>query len=339
MPNTANRANTPALQAVVPGVWGLRNVFVNLYFVRDTSSPLEPWVLVDAGLPGSATKIKHNAEQIFGPNNPPSAIILTHGHFDHIGALKTLAEEWDVPVYAHPLELPYLTGRSSYPPPDPTVGGGAMAAMSFLYPKKPIDLGSRVQPLPLNGTVPFLSEWRWVHTPGHTPGHVSFFREYDRTLLAGDAFVTVKQESGSEVWQQRQEVHGPPAYFTQDWLQARASVDKLAALEPQIAATGHGIPMHGAELRQQLHELSAQFEQKAVPSQGRYVGHPAIADETGVVSVPPAPESPLPKWVIGAALVGGLGYLLLRDKRKYAPRGHHEHSEDYARRYRDTYEF
>ncbi|PJJ48127.1 MBL fold metallo-hydrolase [Hymenobacter chitinivorans] len=338
MPNTATRANTPALQAVVPGVWGLRNVFVNLYFVRDTSSPLEPWVLVDAGLPGSAPKIRQHVEAIFGPNNPPAAIILTHGHFDHVGALKTLAEEWNVPVYAHPLELPYLTGRSSYPPPDPTVGGGAMAAMSFLYPKKPIDLGSRVQPLPINGTVPFLSEWRWIPTPGHTAGHVSFFREYDRTLIAGDAFVTVQQESGTAVWEQRQEVHGPPAYFTQNWAQSRASVEKLAALEPQIAATGHGIPMHGEELRRQLHDLSLHFEQQTVPKQGRYVSQPVVADETGTVSVPPATEAPLPKWIIGAALLGGLGYLLLRDKNK-ARRGYSEHHDEYARRHRDSYEF
>ncbi|SHJ82160.1 Glyoxylase, beta-lactamase superfamily II [Hymenobacter daecheongensis DSM 21074] len=338
MSEHANRATTPTLQAVAPGVWGLRNVFVNLYFVRDTSSPLEPWVLVDAGLYGSAEKIKHHAEAIFGANNPPAAIVLTHGHFDHIGALKTLAEEWNVPVYAHPLEMPYLTGRSSYPPPDPTVGGGMMAAMSFLYPKKPIDLGSRVKPLPVNGTLPFLTEWRWIHTPGHTPGHVAFFRDSDRVLLAGDAFVTVQQESGLAVWEQRQEVHGPPAYFTPDWQQARESVQRLAALEPQIAATGHGIPMHGQELRRQLHALATNFEQQAVPAHGRYVGHPAVADESGVVSVPPAPADAFPKWVAGAALVGGLGYLLLR-KRKNGAAPHRPYANRYASRHRDEYEF
>ncbi|GAA3917438.1 MBL fold metallo-hydrolase [Hymenobacter algoricola] len=320
MLNHATRATTPDLQAVVPGVWGLRNVFVNLYYVRDTSSPLEPWVLIDAGLYGSAEKIRRHAEVIFGANNPPAAIVLTHGHFDHIGALQTLAEEWDVPVYAHPLELPYLTGRSSYPPPDPTVGGGAMAALSFLYPKKPIDLGSRVRPLPANGTLPFLAEWRWLATPGHTPGHVSFFRDSDRTLIAGDAFVTVKQESGRAVWEQRQQVHGPPAYFTPNWEQAKESVLRLAALEPQVAATGHGIPMHGEDLRQQLHALANHFDQQVVPRQGRYVGHPAVADESGVVRVPPPTADPLPKWVLGAALVGGLGYLLLRSKKNSSSR-------------------
>ncbi|QDA61228.1 MBL fold metallo-hydrolase [Hymenobacter jejuensis] len=315
MPNHANRATTPALQAVVPGVWGLRNVFVNLYFVRTTEAPTGSWVLIDAGLPGSAGKVRHTAEALFGPNARPEAIILTHGHFDHIGALK-LAEEWDVPVYAHPLELPYLTGKSSYPPPDPTVGGGGMAAMSVLYPKKPIDLGSRVQPLPADHSVPFLPGWRWIHTPGHTAGHVSFFRDSDRTLLAGDAFVTVKQESVTAVWTQRQEVHGPPAYFTPNWEQARRSVEILTELQPQVAATGHGIPMHGDELRRQLQDLASHFQEKAVPAHGRYVHNPAVINENGVVSVPPETSASLPLWVAGAALAGGLGYLLLRKKKR-----------------------
>ena len=73
--------------------------------------------------------------------------------------------------------------------------GGLWAWSSFLLPNRGIDLGKRVQPLPADGTVPGLPEWRWIHTPGHSPGHVSLFREQDRTLIPGDAFVTVKQES------------------------------------------------------------------------------------------------------------------------------------------------
>ncbi|MBC6606760.1 MBL fold metallo-hydrolase [Hymenobacter sp. BT188] len=311
----ANRASTPQLQAVAPGIWGLRNVFTNLYYVREPEAPTSDWVLVDAGLPGSAGTIRRHAAEIFGSEARPAVIILTHGHFDHVGALLTLANEWDVPVYAHPLELPYLTGRSSYPPPDPTVGGGAMAAMSFLYPKKPIDLGSRVQALPTDGLVPHMPGWRWYHTPGHTPGHVAFFREHDRVLLAGDAFVTVKQESGSAVWEQRQEVHGPPAYFTPNWPQARQSVALLADLKPQIAATGHGIPMHGTQLLQQLQALVDNFDEVAIPKHGRYVSQPATADETGVTSVPPAVTTTFSKWALGLGLAATVALVLVNNKK------------------------
>src|SRR5690606_25960155 len=116
--------------------------------------------------------------------------ILTHGHFDHVGGIEQLVQEWEVPVYAHPMELPYLTGKSSYPPGDPAVGGGAIAMLSPLYPRGPIDLGPHVQPLPEDGSVPGMAGWRWIATPGHSPGHVALFRDADRTLIAGDALVT-----------------------------------------------------------------------------------------------------------------------------------------------------
>src|SRR5690606_18229491 len=85
---------------VAPDVWGLKTIFVNLYFI---SNPDNSWVLVDAGVYGSAGKIKEAAADLFGEGNRPKAILLTHGHFDHIGSVKELANEWDVPVYAHPL--------------------------------------------------------------------------------------------------------------------------------------------------------------------------------------------------------------------------------------------
>ena len=49
--------------------------------------------------------------------------------------------------------------------------------MSPLFPDEPIDLGNNVKALPTDGTVPHMPEFRWIHTPGHTPGHISLFRE------------------------------------------------------------------------------------------------------------------------------------------------------------------
>ncbi|MFD1871417.1 MBL fold metallo-hydrolase [Hymenobacter bucti] len=321
--NDASRATTPAFMPVVPGLHVLRDVFVNLYYAAAVPEQLlGPWVLIDAGLPGSAAKVKAHAAEVFGPANPPIAIVMTHAHFDHAGSLDELLKLWpEVAVYAHPLELPYLTGRSSYPPPDPTVGGGLMAWSSFLYPKHPYDLGARVHPLPEDGSVPGLPGWRWLHTPGHTPGHVSFFREEGRVLVAGDAFTTVRGESAIATYTQHQEVHGPPAYFTPDWDAARVSVAELVTLVPEVGATGHGIPMHGDTLRSELAHLAVHFNTLARPKIGRYAHQAAVADADGVRSVPPPLVSPLIKTLaIAGTVLAAVGLVLASKKRRKKPR-------------------
>jgi glyoxylase-like metal-dependent hydrolase (beta-lactamase superfamily II) len=244
-------------------------------------------VLVDTGMFFNSHRIMRAAERLYGPNARPRAIVLTHGHFDHIGNVRKLADAWDVPVYAHELELPYLTGRSDYPPPDSTVGGGIMGRTAFVFPRSGIDISNRILPLPGDGTIPAMPGWRWIFTPGHTPGHVSLFRESDRALIAGDAFITTQQESLWSVLTQEEVMHGPPMYFTQDWNAARESVQRLAALDPFIAATGHGPPMFGKKLLRALSWLADEFDRAAVPQDGRYVREPAVADETGTRYVPP----------------------------------------------------
>lgn len=272
---------------VAPDLAYKRLAIVNVVFHGIPGEGNGPWVLIDAGVPGTAAVIANAAAARFGAKARPAAIILTHGHFDHVGALKTLAERWDVPIYAHPLELPYLDGRSSYPPPDPTVGGGLMAMLSPLYPSGPVDVRRWLQTLPEDGSVPFMPGWRWVHAPGHTPGQVALWRETDRTIIAADAFITTAQESAYAVAAQEPELHGPPKYFTPDWVAAHASVQTLAALEPEIAITGHGPAMRGAEMRHALHQLAQDFQRVAVPDHGRYVHTPATADESGTMFIPP----------------------------------------------------
>lgn len=304
-----------SLQRVAPGVLGLPTWIVNVYFVGDRSG----WVLVDAGLPRFAGNIRKAAEACFGTGTRPNAIVLTHGHFDHVGSLEALLKVWNVPVYAHILELPYLTGKSHYPPPDPTVGGGAMAAMSRVFPTKPISLGNRVRPYPIIGELPEMPGWEILHTPGHAPGHVSFFRKRDSVLIAGDAFVTTNQESFWSVATRKKEIHRPPAYFTQDWEAAQRSVEHLANLQPSVVATGHGLPMQGKEMLEALQDLALHFREDSVPAQGRYVNQPARFNETGVAYVPPAVSDPLPKVLAGvgiAALVGAAAYALWQRNRK-----------------------
>lgn len=313
----ADRARDDGTHEISADLAYKRLAIVNVVFVGPHGAGDREWVLIDAGIAGSAGFIRTAAEERFGPGARPAAILMTHGHFDHVGGLEQLAEQWDAPVYAHPLELPYLTGRAKYPPMDPTVGGGAQARMSFLFPTTPVNVGARARALPADGRVPGADGWRWIHTPGHTPGHVSFVRDEDRTVVAGDAVVTTRQESASAVMAQTPKVWRPPAYATTDWHLARRSVEAIARLEPELLATGHGVPLRGAAMRSGLEALVRDFA-LVMPEDGRYVREPARFDEDGVVSVPPpVPDKAMRMAVgVGVTVVAGIALAkLLGDRR------------------------
>ena len=140
-----------------------------------------------------------------------------------------------------------------------------MPLLAPLFPRGPIDVSHWLQPLPSDGSLPHLPGWRWIHTPGHTPGHISLWRERDRTIIAGDAFITTNQESAYAVAMQAEEMHGPPKYFTPDWSAAKSSVQSLAALEPNIVVTGHGRAMRGPQMLAALQKLAGDFDRIAVP--------------------------------------------------------------------------
>ena len=302
------------IEELAPDLARLRIGFVNVYFLGRPAGAASEWVLVDTGLAMGAAQILRVAAERFGDDTRPHAIVLTHGHFDHVGALEPLLAVWDVPVYAHTLELPFLTGRADYPPPDPTVGRGLMARLSPLFPERGINLGDRARPLPADNTVPGAAEWQWMHTPGHSPGHVSLFRPGDRALVAGDAVTTTRQESAFAVVTQREELNGPPAYFTIDWRKAHRSVSALAALRPSLLATGHGAPMRGPGMTAALTALTREFDARARPRRGRYVQTPAITDERGVVTLPPPPRSKGVRWgaLSGVAAAAFAGTWLIR---------------------------
>lgn len=229
------------------------------------------WVLVDTGLANSAEFIVKTAEGFFGSQTHPKAIILTHGHFDHTGSVKELVDRWQVPVYAHSLELPYLSGKRDYPVADPTVDEGLVAKLSPHFPHHSIDLGHHLVELPKDGSVPGMPDWKWIHTPGHTPGHICLYREGDGVLLAADALATVKQESLLSVLLQKEKISGPPKYLTTDWVAAEESIRKIRDLKPSLIIPSHGQPMKGEELRKHLDLLVNNFHEIAVPEHGRFV--------------------------------------------------------------------
>ncbi|MGI4834612.1 MAG: MBL fold metallo-hydrolase [Janthinobacterium lividum] len=288
--------------------------FVNVYFV-DAGEPGQ-WVLIDTGLPGSEKTIRAQAEKLYGPGAKPEAIILTHGHLDHVGSAAALAQAWSVPVIAHPLELPYLTERALYPPADPTVGGSLGFASRF-FPREVPSVKDVVAPLPLDSDeVPYLPGWRWLHVPGHAPGQIAFFREADHTLLGADAFATTDHESLPKLLLGIPKISVAGAPFNYDWQQCRASVQKLAALEPRHIGCGHGPALSGPQALADLQQLARDYP---VPTHGRYHHEPARTDASGVEHLPPPAKDTLPKKaaLVGASLaVAGATWLLVGGRRR-----------------------
>lgn len=146
-----------------------------------------------------------------------------------------------------------------------------VAKMTALFPNEPIKIGHALEKLPDYGEVPYLPDYRWIHTPGHFPRYVSLFRKSDRILIASDAFVTVKQDTLYKVMRQEKEMSEPPRYLTPDWEAAEASVKKLAELKPALAITCHGPPMEGNELSDNLDILVRDFHAIAIPDYGMYI--------------------------------------------------------------------
>jgi glyoxylase-like metal-dependent hydrolase (beta-lactamase superfamily II) len=295
------------MQEIASGTAHLPLTIENVYFVGQSG---QPWVLIDTGTPGMALTIQAAAKGRYGENARPEAILLTHGHTDHAGSAGALAEIWNVPIYVHPLELPYLTGQSKYPPKDPTVGG-AMAFISRAFPMNVVNLSGLIQPLPADGFVPGLPHWEWHFTPGHSPGHVSYFRAEDALLLAGDAFTTVNLDSFADLVTKNPQISLPPTPFTCDWEAARRSVALLTALNPKTIGCGHGRPLNGPSLPADLRRFSETF---TPPAHGRYVGSPAVTDANGVISVPPPAPDLFPVQAAALAAVFAGAYALSKNR-------------------------
>lgn len=250
------REIAPGVVLITSGAGALAS---NLYFVRSGSAR----VLVDTGWAASAEQVHKAVQRMLGPGEKPHAILLTHLHPDHSGAAGTLARLWQVPVYVHPAELPMAQGkyRAGFSMPlDRWIVVPTMRLLPARVRQRieaSGDISDVVQPLGPGREVPGMPGWTAVPTPGHTPGHLAFWRSSDRVLITGDAVVTVNLNSLPGILLTRPGVAGPPRYTTWDWKVAMESVDRLANLGPRLLAPGHGRPL-ALDVVSRLHALAGQ---------------------------------------------------------------------------------
>lgn len=232
----------------------------NVYFVRADSS----WALIDAAWRKDGPLIKEAAEDLFGADARPAAILLTHSHPDHAGSAIELAQAWNCGVYLHSRELPLATGDFSAM----TQYAGPLDTWIILPIMRAVgqrrrdailarsNLGPVVRVLEPDAGVPGLPGWQCIPTPGHTPGHISFLRNSDHVLITGDAVVTMELNSLPGLLRQRPGLSEPPWYTTWDRSVARESIMTLAPLEPTVLAGGHGVPMTGPETASALSDFA-----------------------------------------------------------------------------------
>ena len=263
---TTSDASAPELpREFAPNVYllsaGAGPLRANVYFVRSGAS----WVLVDTGVKGCAPQIGAAAETLFGAGSRPAAILITHSHPDHVGSAAQLARTWGCPVYLHPDELPMVSGdvatfRANTFPLDrrlilPLLRLGGKRCIEAIASRDGLRESARALDVGARGSVPGLPGWEVVPTPGHTVGHVAFFRPEDRVLLSGDAVVT-KPGPFASLMGRKAALTLSPWYFTWNRAAAQHAASKLAELKPLVVAGGHGQPFSGADLSGQLRKLA-----------------------------------------------------------------------------------
>jgi hydroxyacylglutathione hydrolase len=154
------------------------------------------------------------------------ALAVTHAHADHQGATAALRARLGVPFWGPAGEVDALQRGDlrAMGPDNPVVrwqlrhwAGPAVPVDRALAEGDELDAG-------------FVA----LETPGHSPGHLSYWREEDRTLVAGDVLFGRHPMTG------RPGLHEPPARFTLDTERNRASIRRVAALRPKVMVFGHG---------------------------------------------------------------------------------------------------
>jgi hydroxyacylglutathione hydrolase len=209
------------VKELAPGVWQLKGALplpnsINTYLVGD--------VLVDAGARFDGKKILKQLE-----GRDLTAHALTHAHPDHQGASHAVCTRLGIPYWvpegdADAAENPRLIGRRQ-----------PQNAIAQFYYRALTGPGHPVDRRLADGDD--VAGFRVIHTPGHSAGHVVYWREADGVLIVGDVLTNMDINTGIPG------LHEPKPYLTPDPAENRRSAKKLAPLEPRLVLFGHGRPL------------------------------------------------------------------------------------------------
>lgn len=220
----------PDMNMTAHHVWQLNNRFpanlFNVYLIED--------VLIDAATRWDASSLLKQLANI-----PLSQVALTHCHPDHQGAVKQICTTRGIPLACPEGDIASMEGRA---PMVPRTAAIKIMQLGFAGPAYSVQRSLH------DGDE--IAGFRVIHTPGHTPGHMMYFRESDRVAIVGDVLRNNHPLTG------KIGLYEPPAVFTLDPEENRRSIRKLAQLRPALVCFGHGPVLHDME---QLDRFIAQL--------------------------------------------------------------------------------
>jgi glyoxylase-like metal-dependent hydrolase (beta-lactamase superfamily II) len=210
--------------ALATGVWRIPTApfdLVNSFLFEDGDGSL---TLVDTGLKRADRKIVAALAGLGKAPQDVRRILLTHAHSDHAGGLAGARKATGADVLAHDRDAVYL--KEGRPPQrDASRFGGRLANRlpGGGFARCDVD-----ETFADGAVLPIAGGLRVVHTPGHTPGHVSLLHEATGVLVTGDALFNVRGLRYS------------PASFCTDVTLSRETADRLGDLDFEVAAFTHG---------------------------------------------------------------------------------------------------
>ena len=172
-------------------------------------------LLIDTTYPGEFDQLEHSLEDLGWDLDALVGIVLTHQDIDHAGAVATAVDRADLTVYAHEQCAPYVTGRR------PLV----TQVQDTRYPPAPVDV-ELVDGVSFDTSAGPMAV---IHTPGHSPGHISLYFREERLLVTGDAMAA---PDGT--------LEGPHEAYTPDMVTAWKSVERCADLNIDRVLCHHG---------------------------------------------------------------------------------------------------
>lgn len=214
------------MHMILPGVYRLSGMTVGNVYLIDEPGGI---TLIDASIPPSGKRILAQVGQLGRQPSDVRRILITHAHPDHIGSLPELKRATGAEVLVSAADRPFADGSQpppSIPPQNRTGLARYFAPTPALMPGTPID-----RSIVGGETLPVLGGLQVIDTPGHSPGHVSFWQPQLRLLFCGDVLFHLLG------------VSLPPSFFTYDMAQNKRSITTIAALDPNIVCFGHGPPI------------------------------------------------------------------------------------------------